>query len=335
MHTKKFTSKQKLKILLAVNKHDKPLEKVCKKHKCSRQSLWRWSKNYDGSLESLTNKSERPLTPHPNEQTDEEKKLIENLIKDHPTYSNLELWGILRDEHNYTRHYMTMVKYIRKTGLRPKIKPLKYVPQLYDTPSMLGVKWQLDVKYVPRECIVDFDKNETRFFQYTVIDEATRERFLYAYSELSAVNTCDFLKRSFEHFKYLPYCIQTDNGSEFTNSRKRDSLKIHLVDEFLGTYDIRHYLIKPYTPRHNGKIERSHKTDNDRFYKYNTFIDLQDLNTKLHGWMIRYNKTPIKALKDKNGKCTMQSPKQKREELLNKVYKTNNFDKVRLLIDLL
>ena len=58
-----------------------------------------------------------------------------------------------------------------------------YVPKKYHTPENIGDKMQLDVKYVPNECktsaIIDYD----RFYQYTIIDEASRERFLYPYQE--------------------------------------------------------------------------------------------------------------------------------------------------------
>ena len=50
-----------------------------------------------------------------------------------------------------------------------------YVPKKYHTPENIGDKMQLDVKYVPNECktsaIIDYD----RFYQYTIIDEASRK----------------------------------------------------------------------------------------------------------------------------------------------------------------
>ena len=51
---------------------------------------------YDGTLESLENKSHRPLSPHPNTQTDEEKKHIYDLIKRNPDIGLNELYGKLR-----------------------------------------------------------------------------------------------------------------------------------------------------------------------------------------------------------------------------------------------
>ena len=57
-------------------------------------------------------------------------------------------------------------------------------------------------------------------------------------------------------------CVQTDNGFEFTNrfsNSKRDFPT--LFETIASQLGIRHKLIRPYTPRHNGKVERSHRED--------------------------------------------------------------------------
>ena len=62
-------------------------------------------------------------------------------------------------------------------------------------------------------------------------------------------------------------CVQTDNGFEFTNrfsNSKRDLPT--LFEKTAAELGIRHKLIRPYTPRHNGKVERSHREDQKRFY---------------------------------------------------------------------
>ena len=59
---------------------------------------------------------------------------------------------------------------------------------------MIGIKWQMDVKYVPKDCYVGSDGE--KFYQYTVIDEASRERFIFPYKEHSSYSTIDFLKRA-------------------------------------------------------------------------------------------------------------------------------------------
>ena len=84
----------------------------------------------------------------------------------------------------------------------------------------------MDVKYVPSVCYVGTDGE--KFYQYTMIDEASRERFIYAYNEQSSYATVDFVKRAIIYFGYAPETIQTDNGSEFTHSAKTN--RFHPLD---------------------------------------------------------------------------------------------------------
>ena len=70
----------------------------------------------------------------------------------------------------------------------------------------------MDVKYVPKTCYVGID--EQKFYQYTVINDASRERFIYPYKEQSSYSTIDFVKRAIVYFGYKPQIIQTYNGTE-------------------------------------------------------------------------------------------------------------------------
>ncbi len=52
----------------------------------------------------------------------------------------------------YSRHAASLFRVLRKMGFYvDKEKHTKYVPKPYDTPTNIGIKWQLDVKYVPKE----------------------------------------------------------------------------------------------------------------------------------------------------------------------------------------
>ena len=85
---------------------------------------------------------------------------------------------------------------------------------------MLGVKWQMDVKYVPLECYSGNGERE-QHYQYTVIDEANRKRFIYAYKDIGQQSTIDFVLRAFKFFGYRPKIIQTDNGGELRSGTLR------------------------------------------------------------------------------------------------------------------
>lgn len=273
----------------------------------SKASLMRWLKVFDGTKESLMNKSHRPRKRHPKSHTDEEIRTIIRYIRRNPGIGLNELYSKLRLKAAYTRHYVSLYRLLKRMGYYKdrKVKVTKYKPKPYDTPENIGEKMQIDVKYVPSECKSPnlHDKN---FYQYTMIDEATRERFIYAYDEKSSSNSTDFLLRAIVYFRYIPRCIQSDNGSEFTYIK--ETKEIHPFDRLCNKLGIEHKTIKARTPRHNGKVERSHRNDNERFYKNLKFFSLEDLRKQMKAYLNRSNLILISTLRWLN-------PVQKRRQL--------------------
>ncbi len=133
-----------------------------------------------------------------------------------------------------------------------------------------------------------------KFYQYTVIDEASRERFLYPYMEQSSYSTIDFLKRAMTYFRYQPDILQTDNGAEFTHLKKTD--RTHPLDVLCDELGIQHKQIRPRTPRHNGKVERSHHNNQERFYNHMSFYSYNDLLIQMERYLNRSNNIPMQVL---------------------------------------
>ena len=270
-----------------------PISFVCRRYKCSKASLMRWNKKYDGTKESLNDKSHRPLSPHPNAHTEQELYWIKNYIRRNPNISLCELYGKLRTEKGYSRHACSLFRVVRKLKYNVnKEKHAKYTPKHYETPKDIGIKLKMDVKVVPKYCYTGTMPDI--FYQYTVIDEASRERFIYPYKEQSSYSTMDFIKRAIVYFGYKQQIIQTDNGQEFTYTMKTD--RIHPVDTLLYSLNIQHKLIKPRTPRHNGKVERSHRNDQQRFYSYLKFYSYNDLLVQMKAYLKRSNNIPMQTL---------------------------------------
>ena len=280
---------------------------VCRRYHISKASLMRWNKRYDGTKASLQPKSHRPHTPHPNAHTETELDWIRNLHRRNPDISVNELYGKLRQQKAYSRHPGSLYRVFIRLGFRKKVESTKKKSKHnghYDTPKELGIKWQMDVKYVPSACYVGTDGE--KFYQYTVIDEASRERFIYAYKEQSSYSTVDFVTRAIIYFGYAPKIIQTDNGGEFTHSSKTD--RVHPLDLLCRQLNICHKTIRPKTPWHNGKVERSHRNDQERFYNYLSFYSYEDLQLQMKRYLRRSNRIPMSVL-------GWKSPVEKRREI--------------------
>jgi transposase InsO family protein len=177
----------------------------------------------------------------------------------------------------------------------PRKKP--YKPKPYEQMTYPGQRIQIDVKVVPRACCVD----GLRLFQYTAIDEFSRLRCLGAYEEQNTYSSAEFLKKAYAFFKKQGFkieCVQTDNGFEFTNRFSRSSRElVTLFERTAVELDIRHKLIRPYTPRHNGKVERSHREDQKRFYSIRRFYSLADFDAQLAVHQRASNDRPMRPLK--------------------------------------
>lgn len=308
-HTKRYCPHEITTKLYAVSlyRQTKDISFVCRRYKISKASLMRWNKQYDGTRESLLPKSHRPKTPHPNAHTEEELEWIRNLHRRNPNISMCEMYGKLRTNKGYSRHPGSLYRVYIRLGYRQKVESTKKKSKhngKYDTPSILGEKWQMDVKFVPDACYSGTDGE--KFYQYTMIDEASRERFIYAYKEHSSCSTIDFVKRAIIYFGYAPKIIQTDNGGEFCHTQKTQ--RIHPFDKFCAKLGIIHKTIRPRTPWHNGKVERSHRSDQERFYNFLKFYSYEDLLVQMKRYLRRSNNIPMSVL-------GWSSPLQKRQEL--------------------
>lgn len=272
------------------------VSRASRKYNKSRSYIYFWKKRFDGTMESLACQSRRPHH-HPNQHTEEELTLIRNVHRRNPKIGVVELWARLR-KRGYARCVESLWRVLRREGMAEKEKPKKkYHPKPYEQMQYPGQRIQIDVKVVPRYCIAD---PQLKLYQYTAIDEYSRYRILGAYPEQSTYSSADFLRKvvaAFARKGVKVDCIQTDNGFEFTNrfsNSKRDLPT--LFERTAAELGVFHKLIRPYTPRHNGKVERSHREDQKRFYSNHCFYSLADFGGQLAAHQSRSNSRPSRPL---------------------------------------
>lgn len=286
--------KYRLSLLKYAEKYG--VSKAARKYKTNRQYIYRWKKRFDGSIYSLREKSRRPHH-HPNQHTPDEIKLINDMRKRNP-HSGLVVFWVKLMQRGYKRSIPGLYRFLKKQGIMAeKLPNPKYVPKPYEQMKYPGQRIQIDVKFVPSSCLVN-EAAGKKFYQYTAIDEYSRWRFVEAFEEHSTYSSAQFLKHLIKRFPMPIECVQTDNGTEFTkrfSNSNKDSLT--LFEYTLKEYGIHHKLIRPFTPRHNGKVERSHRKDNERFYASHTFYSFQDFSRQLQRYNHRdYNLFPMRPL---------------------------------------
>lgn len=249
------------------------------RYKVSRMSVYRWRKRYDGTWQSLKERSHRPKHC-PRKHSEEEHKL---LMRYFHRYSDdkIRLWHKLREK-GYTRSYQVMCQYIRRQhiGTIDKKKHRKNKP--YHRAQYPGQKLQVDVKFVPSYCAA----NDKKYYQYTAVDECTRWTYREMYDEHSTYSSYQFLQNLVNKAPFQIREIQTDNGTEWTKALISNNPTPTMFEEELANCGILYHRIRVATPRHNGKVERQHRTDEARFYKKMRMYNLEDGRKQLS----KYNK---------------------------------------------
>ena len=166
-----------------------------------------------------------------------------------------------------------------------------------------GQRLQVDVKYSPMLV------GGKTVYVYVAVDECTRWRFAFAYDELNAHWTIDFLDRLAKACPFPIWTIQTDNGPEFTYSLMGNGTGVHPMDKWCEQKNIRRRLIPPGVKELNGKVERSHRIDADYFYGQAPTATIALFNRALTQWISFYNvqrphgglgyQTPTEKLKER------------------------------------
>lgn len=263
----------------------KSMVKVCP---FSERTLKYWLANYRKyGLEGLAAKSTRPKT-NPKETAIRMKERIIELRRE-TRFSALKLHWQLREE-GIDIHPRTIGKILKREGLTRKyrIRKIKYlyVRALLQPGEMV----EIDIKYVPERI------KGRRYYQYTAIDSASRWRHLRVFDDCSSHNAMIFLKELVKVSPFQIKAVKTDNDSCFTNRytgylKSTDPLnpRLHAFDLLCRELMIEHYLIDPGKPQQNGKVERSHRTDQEYFYDRNTFKNPTELQYKLRLWNMYYN----------------------------------------------
>jgi len=284
--------------------------KAAIRYKTSRQNIYRWRQKYDGTVRSLADRSHRPKS-HPNQHTEAEIKLIKDMRRRNPHAGLVVFWVKLR-QRGYTRSISGLYRVLRRLDGKPiKLPNPKKESKPYEQMQYPGQRGQIDVKYVPKVCLVGEAAEEGGYYQYTYIDEYSRYRILKAYKEHSTYSSAQFIKYVVEKFPYAIECIQTDNGPEFTNRLNTGkNAKPTLFERTLEQLGIHHKLIRPFTPRHNGKVERSHRKDNEEFYACHKFYSFDDFAKQLAVRQNQYNNFPMRPL-------NWKSPKQALSDFFN------------------
>lgn len=311
-------------ILLALKLQN--VEEACQRRGFSRKFFYKWYgrlRRGGWNLLALREESRRPKRRHPRKISHSLEQRIQYQAK--LGFGSPSIQAILsRQGVKVSRSTIVHVlRKRRKIVKRTRRERLKAHRRRYELP-IPGMRVQLDVKYVP-EFVEGF-----RAYNYVAIDECTRMRFARGYLDLKPENTVDFLQRMKAFFPFDIEIIQTDNGFEFTNRLipAHEGIE-HPMDKWCRENGIKHRCIPPGEKELNGKVERSHRIDEQFFYWRAPTESLEAFNHALLSWIYTYNHerlhgglgfiTPIEKLWERYQESKRNSELKKLNNLPNRM----------------
>ncbi len=252
------------------------VSRACRHFGISRRIYYKWLHRYEAhGVEGLKDRSRRPHRS-PRGTPREARELILHLRRTY-RFGPSRIHMYLKRYHGVTCTTATIYHILKVEGenrlLRgERIRGARLFKR-YEQ-AVPGRHVQIDVK-------VPGGKRDGRpkRYQFTALDDTTRLRVLRIYERTTQVNAIAFLDHVLTQMPFQVQIVRTDNGSEF-----QSGFHWHCLDKGL-----QHRYIKPRSPRLNGKVERSHKTDDEEFYGGLTYASTEELNTKLQRWQDYYN----------------------------------------------
>jgi transposase InsO family protein len=284
----KSTQEEKIRWLKPILVKELTIKQMARLSPFSERTLKYWLAAFrEDGVASLENKSTRPKS-QPGETPIRIKERIIELRKETKLCATKLNYKLKKE--NILVSDRLIGKIIKTEGLvrKYRIRKLKY--KYIKVPLTPGELVEVDIKYVPKRL------GNKRYFQFTAIDCASRWRYLEIYDNMGNGQAMNFVAKLLGQAPFRVRAVKTDNGSCFTNrysgyQKSADPLnaRLHPLDIFLQSKNIIHYLIDPGKPAQNGKVERSHRTDQEMFYDRRKFKTILGLKRAVKHWNNSYN----------------------------------------------
>lgn len=273
------------------------IRQTCRYFGMARSLFYLWRNAYRESGEEGLKKQKPIAKSYPNQTPPELVGKVLYLRRKYHLGPIRIMWYLQR-YHSIKLSESTISRILRRHGVSrlPSRSRSRAVHTKRYQKQVPGHHIQMDVKFL---IFKGKDGSKLKRYQYTAIDDATRIRALKIYDRHTQKNAIDFVNYVIEKFPFRLQQIHTDRGHEF-------QAQFHWHVEDMG---IRQVYIKARTPQLNGKVERSHRTDQDEFYQLLSYKGDEDLTLKLAEWGRFYNfsrphgahqgNTPYEALREK------------------------------------
>lgn len=274
--------KKRISIIKHASDTTRNVARTCRYFGISRKTFYKWVNRYEQYGDAgLCDRPNKPLNSPMTTKPEIVSKVL--YLRQNYHFGPGRISNYLKRYHKIQIATSTVHRILQRNGLsrlpinKKKYERAKHQWKRYEK-QQPGHRLQIDVKFLER-----IPGTRKRLYQFTAIDDCTRIRVLKIFDKCNQKTAIQFVDEVIHRLPFRILVIQTDNGPEF-----QSTFHWHLQDR-----DIRHVYIRPRTPRLNGKVERSHRVDDQEFYqlldKGGISDDIVLFNDKLKEWENYYN----------------------------------------------
>ena len=234
--------------LMALHEQGVALTTLSARFHVSREVLGRWWRRYwADDLAGLRPQSRRPHDS-PSRVSD---RTVQQILR-----LRTQRLSARRIAHALHLGQGTVQRILERAGQNQLPRPSRPTPRRYEK-QRPGELLHIDLKYLPAL------RNARHDFEFAAVDDFSREAVVSIRTEATSRAAAAFLEHVAATLPYPIEAVLTDNAFAFTMRHARYSDRSTRFQQVCAHLKIRHYLLRPYAPQSNGKVERFFRTIDD------------------------------------------------------------------------
>src|SRR6188474_2743145 len=234
--------------LMALHEQGVPLTTLSAEFGVAREVLGRWWRRYQrDDLAGLTPHSRRPHDSPARVSARTEHQILRLRAQ---RLSARRIAYALKIGHG------TAQRVLERHGQNQLPRPPRPAPRRYEK-QRPGELVHIDLKYLPAL------RNARNDFEFAAVDDFSREAVVSIHTDATSLTAAAFLEHVAASLPYAIEAVLTDNAFVFTMRHALHHDRLTRFQQVCAALGIRHYLLRPYAPQSNGKVERFFRTIDD------------------------------------------------------------------------
>ena len=234
--------------LMALHQQGVPLTTLSADFGIAREVLGRWWARYHADdLAGLAPQSRRPHTSPTRVSPQIEQRILR---------LRGQRLSAVRIAHTLAIGHSTVQRVLARHGQNQLPRPPRAKPRRYEK-QRPGELVHIDLKYLPAL------RNARNDFEFAAVDDFSREAVVSIRTDATSVTAAAFLEHVAASLPYAIDAVLTDNAFVFTMRHALHHDRLTRFQQVCVALGIRHYLLRPYAPQSNGKVERFFRTIDD------------------------------------------------------------------------